>query len=88
MGPRLVGAGATVIVTWADGQGTDTSGCCVYASGGNVATFVTGAGITTPGTNTTQMDTLSILRGIEEAYGFPLLPARGFPYTPSMPLKS
>jgi hypothetical protein len=66
--PQLINAGAEVIVTFADGKATDTSGCCTYATGGRIATVEARSGmmhrqVTTP------LDLFSILRGIEDAYG-------------------
>ncbi len=83
--PQLLNAGAEVIVTWADGKGTDTSGCCTYAMGGHVPTIVAASGMAHQ-TVTRQMDTFSILRGIEDAYGFTHLQLADCSCTPSMPL--
>jgi hypothetical protein len=68
--PQWTAAGADVLITFDEGGGT--AGCCGAPGGGQIYGVLTGPGVT-GGANATPMSEYSILAGIEDAYGLPLL---------------
>ncbi len=68
--PQWTAAGADVLITFDEGSGT--AGCCGAPGGGQIYGVLTGPGVT-GGANATPMNQYSILAGIEDAYGLPLL---------------
>ncbi len=68
--PQWTAAGADVLITFDEGSGT--AGCCGASGGGQIYGVLTGPGVT-GGANATPMNQYSILAGIEDAYGLPLL---------------
>jgi len=63
-------AGADVLVTW--DEGTGSAGVNGTSGGGRIATVLTGPGVT-PGQDSTQYSHYSVLAGVEDRYGLPLL---------------
>jgi hypothetical protein len=63
-------AGADVLITWDEGGGT--AGVDGTSGGGEVAALLTGPGVT-PGQDATQYSHYSVLAGVEDRYGLPLL---------------
>jgi len=68
--PQWTAAGADVLITFDEGSGT--AGCCGTPGGGQIYGVLTGPGVK-GGANATPMNQYSILAGIEDAYGLPLL---------------
>jgi acid phosphatase len=64
-------AGADVLLTWDEG-GTRAGVNGTTAGGGQIAALLTGPGVT-PGQDSTQYSHYSVLAGIENLYGLPLL---------------
>lgn len=68
--PAWTAAGADVLITW--DEGTGTAGANGSAGGGQIASLLTGPGVS-PGSDSGQYSHYSVLAGIENLYRLPLL---------------
>jgi hypothetical protein len=68
--PAWTAAGADVFITW--DEGTGTAGVNGTTGGGRIAALLTGPGVT-PGQDSAPYSHYSVLAGIENLYGLPLL---------------
>jgi hypothetical protein len=77
--------GGVVFITFDEGAGSDTSGCCLPSiSGGQVSTIVVAAGGVRGLVSTVPYTTYSLLRTIEQGFDLPYLREAGNPAVSSM----
>jgi hypothetical protein len=81
---KELGSDGVLILTWDEGESAD--GCCREAKGGHIVTIVAGPGARESVRSSVHYTHYSILRTIEEGWGFKLL--RRAACTCSRPLKS
>jgi hypothetical protein len=80
--------GTRLVVTWDEGGGGEKLGCCGgLATGGNVATIVTGPGLV-PARDDATYSHYSLLRSIETLFHLPLLGHASDPSTATIPALS
>jgi len=74
-----------LVVTWDEGAGSERAGCCGgLATGGKVATMVTGRGVE-PGRDDATYSHYALLRSIETLFHLPLLGHAADPATATIP---
>ncbi len=77
--------GTRLVVTWDEGAGGERAGCCEgLATGGRVATIVTGPGVG-PARDDATYSHYALLRSIETLFNLPLLGHAGDPSTATIP---
>ncbi len=79
---RALGPRGVLILTWDEGSSDD--GCCRLASGGHVATIITGGLAVAGARMRTFADHYSVLQAIEDLFRLPRLAGAGCACTPSL----
>jgi hypothetical protein len=77
--------GTRLVVTWDEGAGGERAGCCGgLATGGRVATIITGPGVE-PARDDGSYSHYALLRSIETLFHLPMLGHAGDPATATIP---